>query len=631
VTEEQVFLAALDLPDADARAAYLDATCGGDAAFRRRVETLLAAHFKSGEFLDVPVAEQVQAGSREDNTATIDRAAVPAANDREDEADDLHFLTPSTRPDSLGRLGHYEVLQVLGKGGFGIVFRAFDDTLQRVVAVKVMAPLLAATSPARRRFLREARSSAAVRHENVVQVYEVGEQPLPYLVVEFIPGETLQQKLDRTGPLDVSEVLRIGRQIAEGLAAAHASDLIHRDIKPGNILLEGGSQKVKITDFGLARAADDASISQSGVVAGTPMFMAPEQALGGPIDQRADLFSLGSVLYQMVSGRPPFRAPSVLGVLKRVAEEPPRPIPEIIPETPAWLCGIIAKLHAKNPADRFQSAREVADLLADCEAKFKAKQAVKNVLPVAVKPAGRKWVTVAVVLCLAVIALAVTEFAGVTHLFRVRQATPDPTRPGGDPTPIQGAKKEAPTTAAEQLARRALLDKQPWRSLFNRQNLTGWTTAPDCNGDWEVEDGILVGRGGVSYLYTVAEHYRDVHLRVEAKINATGDSGVFVRVPARRLHRAFTGYEAQILLEGRDTTGMIRSVRTTTEDLVTPDTWFTLEVIAVGHQLISKVNGRTVADTEDPTGLYSTGRIALQSASPETVVQFRKIEVKDLP
>ena len=149
-----------------------------------------------------------------------------------------------------------------------------------------------------------------MRHENVVQVYEVGEQPLPHLAMEFIPGETLQQRLDRTGPLDVSEVLRIGRQIAEGLSAAHACDLIHRDIKPANVLIEGGpQQRVKITDFGLARAADDASISQSGIIVGTPMFMSPEQALGHHIDQRADLFSLGSVLYQMASGRPPFRAP----------------------------------------------------------------------------------------------------------------------------------------------------------------------------------------------------------------------------------------------------------------------------------------------------------------------------------
>ena len=334
MTEEQVFLAALDLPDAAARAAYLDKTCGENAQLRRQVEALLAAHFRTGAFLDVPAAEQVHAGSRNDNTVAVAGDAVPAEKDHEDESDGLPFLTPSTRPDSLGRLGHYEMLQVLGKGGFGIVFRAFDETLQRVVAVKVMAPQMAATSPARKRFLREARSSAAVRHENVVQVYEVGEQPLPYLAMEFIPGETLQQRLDRTGPLDVSEVLRIGRQIAEGLAAAHACDLIHRDIKPGNILLEGGSHKAKITDFGLARAADDASISQSGIIAGTPMFMAPEQALGQhdrpagrPVQPRQRAVPDGE--------RPAaVSRPSALAVLKRVAEEPPRPIPEIIPETP---------------------------------------------------------------------------------------------------------------------------------------------------------------------------------------------------------------------------------------------------------------------------------------------------------
>ncbi len=417
---KEIFLAATDKPDETALAAYLDRACAGDAGLRDRVEMLLRAHDPAGSFLASPAVKSPELSNGE--TLALDSPALPEAAHEEDE--ELKFLGKPTRPDSLGRLGHYEVLQVLGKGGFGIVFRAFDNVLQRVVAVKVMAPQIATLSPARKRFLREARSSAAVRHENVVQVYEVGEQPLPYLVMEFIPSETLQQRLNRSGPLDVPEMLRIGRQVAEGLAAAHACDLIHRDIKPGNILLEGGTQRVKITDFGLARAADDASISQSGVIAGTPMFMAPEQALGQPIDQRADLFSLGSVLYLMVSGRPPFRAPSVLAVLKRVAEEPARPIPEIIPETPAWVCDIIAKLHAKNPDERFQSAREVADLLADCEAKLKAKQEVKNVLPAspsAVKPAGRKWVAAAVVLLLPVIALAVIEFAGVTHLLRKQQ------------------------------------------------------------------------------------------------------------------------------------------------------------------------------------------------------------------
>ena len=142
--------------------------------------------------------------------------------------------------------------------------------------------------------------------------------------------------------------------------------LIHRDVKPSNILLESGADRVKITDFGLARAADDASLTQSGVIAGTPMYMAPEQAKGEVIDHRADLFSLGSVLYVMCSGRPPFRASTTLAVLKRVAEEAPRPIREIIPEVPDWLCAIVAKLHAKDPGERFASAKEVADVLTRC-------------------------------------------------------------------------------------------------------------------------------------------------------------------------------------------------------------------------------------------------------------------------
>ena len=347
------------------------------------------------------------------------------------------------------------MLQILGRGGFGIVFRAFDEVLQRVVALKVMAPQLAATSPARKRFLREARSSAQVRHENVVQVYEVAEQPLPYLAMEFIPGETLQQRLDRTGPVEPAEVVRIGRQIAEGLAAAHATDLIHRDIKPANILLEGGQEKVKITDFGLARAADDASISQSGIIAGTPMYMAPEQAKGEKLDQRADLFSLGSVLYQMAAGRPPFRANGTVAVLKRVAEDTPRPIREIIPETPQWLCDIIAKLHAKDPRERYQSAREVADVLTDCEAQLKANHKLKDYSRIPrSKPrrsGRRKWVaaTAAVVL-LPVIALVVLELAGVTHLFRWGP----PTKDTAQPKPAANASfdaREAQEASAKQL------------------------------------------------------------------------------------------------------------------------------------------------------------------------------------
>jgi S1-C subfamily serine protease len=287
-----------------------------------------------------------------------------AADARTEDDAALAFLTPPRESGHLGRLGHYEVQKVLGKGGFGIVLKAFDERLQRVVAIKVLSPAFAANGSARKRFIREARAAAAVKNEHVVGIYDVQEEANPpYLVMELIDGLSLQDKLDRHGSLGVKEILRIGMQMAEGLAAAHKQGLVHRDIKPANILLENGVERVKITDFGLARAVDDASLTQSGTVAGTPMYMSPEQAEGLPIDHRSDLFSLGSVLYALCTGRPPFRASGTHAVLKRVIDASPRPIREISGENPQWLCDIVAKLHAKRPADRFQSAVEVAELL----------------------------------------------------------------------------------------------------------------------------------------------------------------------------------------------------------------------------------------------------------------------------
>jgi eukaryotic-like serine/threonine-protein kinase len=382
MNEFELFQLALDIDDPAARSLFLKSACEQNQEMLGRVEALLASHDGQSQFLNTPVVEQIgdTANVDPDATGLLTNGSAHAAH--QDAADDeipLGYLEPSTKPHSLGRLAHYEVLEVVGRGAFGTVLRAFDEKLQRVVAIKVMALELAATSPARKRFMREAQASAAIRHEYVVSVFAVEEKPLPYLVMEYIPGRTLQQRLNERGPLDVPTVLRLGRQIAEGLAAAHAQDLIHRDIKPGNILLETNVQdRVKISDFGLARAADDASLTQSGTIAGTPMYMAPEQALGHKLDQRADLFSFGSVLYQMASGRPPFRASTALAVLKRVVDETPRPIREIIPETPQWLCDIITKLHAKNPDERYQSAREIADVLANCESQLKAQTELKD-------------------------------------------------------------------------------------------------------------------------------------------------------------------------------------------------------------------------------------------------------------
>lgn len=365
MSERTIFLNALEIPDPVARRAYVDQECHENADLRRQVDALLMAHERAGEFLEHPAAAPHPAFVRT-QAETGGSSSVGHGHGHDPgvavDPDDLKFLGPSPRPDALGRVAHYDVLAVLGRGAFGTVFKAVDTGLDRVVALKILSPELAASGPARRRFIREAKAAASVRHEHVVDIHAVGEEPIPHLVMECILGQTLQQKLDRVGVLPVIEILRIGYQIASGLSAAHALGLIHRDIKPANILLENGVERVKITDFGLARAGDDASLTQSGIVCGTPMYMSPEQAQADQIDGRADLFSLGSTLYAMCTGRPPFRATTTMAVLKRVVEETPRPIREINPEIPEWLCEIIDKLLAKKPEDRFASAREVAAL-----------------------------------------------------------------------------------------------------------------------------------------------------------------------------------------------------------------------------------------------------------------------------
>lgn len=371
MNEQTLFLAALELTGPE-RAAYLERACSGDANLRRHVEGLLAAHERSGEFLDEPAVAQMSAPTSpaqqntrtyaaDDNSTPGDRTVVH--NDSPG-FESLGFLHPATRAGSIGRLDHYEILERIGAGGFGSVFRAFDDRLHRIVAIKVLATAYAANGSARRRFIREARTAASVKNEHIVGIYDVKEdaQP-PYLAMEMIDGISLQDKIDKTGPLGVKEILRIAMQTAEGLAAAHKQGLVHRDIKPSNILLENGVERVKITDFGLARAVDDASVTQSGTVAGTPMYMSPEQAEGIAIDHRSDLFSLGTVMYTMCTGHSPFRASGTHAVLKRVIEASARPIREINDEIPEWLCDIIKKLHAKKPADRFQSAKDLAELL----------------------------------------------------------------------------------------------------------------------------------------------------------------------------------------------------------------------------------------------------------------------------
>ncbi len=277
------------------------------------------------------------------------------------------LLSPASHPEMLGRIGRYEVERLIGSGGMGVVFKASDSELNRPVAVKVLAPHMADSGAGRKRFSREARAAAAVVHEHVVSIHNVEtDSELPFLVMQYVAGESLQQRMERVGSLQLCEILRIGMQTASGLGAAHAQGLVHRDVKPANIMLEYGVDRALLTDFGLARASDDASLTRTGYHPGTPQYMSPEQVRGELIDQRSDLFSLGSVIYAMCTGRPPFRAESSFAVLRRITDTEPRAIREVNSDMPLWLDNLVQKLLAKDPNERFQSADEIASVLQQC-------------------------------------------------------------------------------------------------------------------------------------------------------------------------------------------------------------------------------------------------------------------------
>ncbi len=305
-------------------------------------------------------------------------------------------LSPAQAPDELGRLGGYRVLAVLGVGGMGVVFKAEDVGLRRMVALKAMLPHLAgASSSARARFVREAQATAAIQHDNIVTIHQVGQDgDVPFLAMQLLDGESLAARLQREGPLSCQDMCRIAREAAQGLVAAHGKGLTHRDIKPDNIWLEGkveglGSMvegkyirtpafnsepstlnktRVKILDFGLARAADDHSdLTQAGAVVGTPSYLAPEQAMGQAVDARSDLFSLGVVMYQILTGKKPFQRDSVLATLRAIdTETPPAPDSVRADISPA-LSDLVMRLLEKEPSERYESAAALVDAIREIE------------------------------------------------------------------------------------------------------------------------------------------------------------------------------------------------------------------------------------------------------------------------
>jgi serine/threonine protein kinase len=306
------------------------------------------------------------------------------------------LLSPAREPGELGRLGPHRILKVLRTGGMGVVFEAEDTLLHRRVALKALLPSLNEDPIARERFLRECQALAAIEHDHIVRIHLVSEdRGVLYLAMQLLQGETLEERLQRESPLSTAEALRIGREVALGLAAAHSGGLIHRDIKPANIWLESATGqtvdsrprradalqltadsrqptadgRVKIIDFGLVRLDKAMQLTKPGAILGTPAYMAPEQASRKPVDSRCDLYSLGCVLYRLSTGELPFKGKDAITLLLAASTEKPISPRQHNPSLPAALSDLILRLLAKDPNDRPATALAVVEALQAIEAK----------------------------------------------------------------------------------------------------------------------------------------------------------------------------------------------------------------------------------------------------------------------
>ncbi|HEY9232670.1 MAG TPA: serine/threonine-protein kinase [Blastocatellia bacterium] len=340
---EALYHAALERPPAK-RLAWLAAHCAGDAELRREVETLLAYDDQAADFIEAPALEMA---ARE--VAEEQRRRSPEQ-----------------------QVGAYKILSPLGVGGMGEVYLAEDTRLRRRVAIKFLPEIIGDDPQARRRFLREARAAAALDHPNICAIHEVNEEDgQPFIVMQYVAGETLAARLRRQ-PLAIIEALDFAIQIVGALAEAHAHYIIHRDIKPENIIINSRRQ-VKVLDFGLAKIVKpeeptpsftdiQSFISAPGAVLGTAPYMSPEQARGEPLDARTDIFSVGAVLYEMISGRSPFAAPSRVDTLLAIVNDQPPPLARYADEVPDELQRIIGKALRKDRDKRYQT---MSDLLID--------------------------------------------------------------------------------------------------------------------------------------------------------------------------------------------------------------------------------------------------------------------------
>ncbi len=373
---DNLLQAALELPPAG-RAEFLKQACAGDQALEREVLSLLASDGDAGSFLDAPALPAERRRQVEElYQAVQERGRIALANSDPEirrEVEKLLTLdsggrmvhrqasgTPdeSTVTHPVGQnVSHFRILEMLGAGGMGVVYKAFDTKLDRHVALKFLPPHLRSHPELKQRLKEEARAASNLDHPNIVVIHDIGETPDGdlFIAMAFHEGATLRDRIRAApGGLPVVEALQIARQIAAGLARAHERGIFHRDIKPGNVIVAKDGV-TRIIDFGLAKSSETTA-TLDGKAQGTPLYMSPEQALGKPVDHRTDLWSLGAVLYEMLAGQPPFRGETQLQLMRAVVDDRPRALRELRPEISPEVESIIARALQKEPSERYQSA-----------------------------------------------------------------------------------------------------------------------------------------------------------------------------------------------------------------------------------------------------------------------------------
>lgn len=338
---KRVFHDALEKAGAE-RIRVLDAACGNDAELRARVDSLLRSHAAAGSFLaDVTVAPRSAPRDTEVRFRSLQSAIA----------------------------GRYSLERELGRGGMGVVYLGRDVSLERPVAIKLLSTELEGGLESRDRFVREARTAAGLSHPHIVPVHAVEEHDeLVFFVMGFVDGETVRERVRRSGPMAVEVVVRLLQEVAWALGHAHGRGVVHRDIKPDNIMLETATGRAVVTDFGIARTAATAAVTAAGSLLGTPEYVSPEQAMGEEVDGRSDVYSLGVTSFFALTGRLPFEAKTIQGLITKHLHEPAPSVAVVRPDVPRKLARAIAKCLAKDPDDRFATAEELAEAVSEARA-----------------------------------------------------------------------------------------------------------------------------------------------------------------------------------------------------------------------------------------------------------------------